>query len=298
MLINQSSLDLVFKGFQSVYTDAHLAVPKYADQVAMKVGSSGHDETYGWMGQFPMMREWLGPRVVNNLKASSFTIVNRSFESTIAVKRNDISDDRLGVFKPMFQQMGHLAAQHPEELVFGILRDGFLNKCHDGEFFFDVDHPTLDLAGAPATYSNMQAGAGPAWFLLDTSQGIKPLVWQEREPYTFETVDQGEDIHVFSNDEFLFGIRARVNAGYGLPQLAFGSKAALTPANYAAARAAMMGFRSDQGRILGIRPTALVVPPALESDALSLLNTEIAVGGASSNPWKGTASLIITPFVA
>ena len=211
---------------------------------------------------------------------------------------NDISDDRLGVFKPMFQQMGHLAAQHPEERVFGILRDGFLNKCYDGEFFFDTDHPTLDVAGAPATYSNMQAGAGPAWFLLDTSQGIKPLVWQEREPYTFETVDQGEDIHVFSNDEFLFGIRARVNAGDGLPQLAFGSKAALTPANYAAARAAMMGFRSDQGRILGIRPTALVVPPALESDALSLLNTEIAVGGASSNPWKGTASLVITPFVA
>ena len=288
----------MFKGFQSVYTDAHLAAPKYADQVAMKVGSSGRDETYGWMGQFPMMREWLGPRVVNNLKASSFTIVNRSFESTIAVKRNDISDDRLGVFKPMFQQMGHLAAQHPEERVFGTLRDGFLNKCHDGEFFFDTDRPTLDVAGAPATYSNMQTGAGPAWFLLDTSQGIKPLVWQEREPYTFETVDQGEDIHVFSNDEFLFGIRARVNAGDGLPQLAFGSKAALTPANYAAARAAMMGFRSDQGRILGIRPTALVVPPALESGALSLLNTEIAVGGASSNPWKGTASLIITPFVA
>ena len=50
------------------------------------------------------------------------------------------------------------------------------------------------------------------------------------------------------NDEFLYGVRARVNAGFGLWQLGFGSKDALNEANYAAARAAMMGFKSDGGR--------------------------------------------------
>ena len=75
MLINQSNLDLVFKGFKTVYTDAYLAAPKYSDQVAMTIPSVGRDETCGWMGQFPQMREWLGPRVVNNLKASSFAPV-------------------------------------------------------------------------------------------------------------------------------------------------------------------------------------------------------------------------------
>ena len=80
-------------------------------------------------------------------------------------------------------------------------------------------------------------------------------------------------------------------------QLAFGSKAALTPANYAAARAAMMGFKADGGRILGVTPTVLVVPPALEEAALNLLNTETKDGGGT-NPWKGTAELIVTPYLA
>ena len=100
------------------------------------------------------------------------------------------------------------------------------------------------------------------------------------------------------HNDFVYGVRARVNAGYGLWQLAFGSKASLNAANYAAARAAMMNFRSDQGRILGVTPTVLVVPPALESDALGLLNADIGPGGASSNVWKGTAELIVTPFAA
>jgi phage major head subunit gpT-like protein len=56
----------------------------------------------------------------------------------------------------------------------------------------------------------------------------------------------------------------------------------------------MMGFRSDGGRILGIRPNVLVVPPSLESAALHLLNTETLDGGGS-NPYKGTAELIVTP---
>jgi len=59
----------------------------------------------------------------------------------------------------------------------------------------------------------------------------------------------------------------------------------------------MMNFRSDGGKVLGITPSVLVVPPALEEDALHLLNTETMDGGGS-NPWKGTAKLIVTPYVA
>jgi phage major head subunit gpT-like protein len=59
----------------------------------------------------------------------------------------------------------------------------------------------------------------------------------------------------------------------------------------------MMGFKSDGGRFLGVNPTALVVPPELEEAALHLLNTETKDGGGS-NPWKGTAEVIVTPYLA
>ncbi len=109
MIINGQTLDLVFKGFKTVYSDAYLAAPTHKDKIAMTVPSTGRDETYGWLGQFPQLREWIGPRHVNNLQAHSFTIANRKFESTVSVRRDDISDDKLGIFKPSFSEMGHLS---------------------------------------------------------------------------------------------------------------------------------------------------------------------------------------------
>lgn len=297
MLINEGSLNLVFNGFKTVYTDAYMKAPVNWDKIAMTVPSSSRDETYGWLGQFPQLREWVGPRHVHKLQNQSFKIVNRQFESTISVSKNDISDDRIGIFKPMFSEMGHLARNHPEELIFSLLADGFSTPCYDGQNYFDADHPQTNKDGAEITVSNTQAGAGPSWYLMDTSRAVRPIVWQEREPYDFVSKTSPTDDNVFMNNEFLYGVGARVNAGFGLWQLAFGSKADLTPTNYAAARAAMMDFRSDDGRILGVNPTTLVVPPTLEWDALNIVNTELSTGG-ESNPWKGTADLIVTPYVS
>ena len=156
------------------------------------------------------------------------------------------------------------------------------------------DNP--DAGGVSNFVSNFQGGAGTPWYLLDTSRGVRPLIWQERKKYEFQQLAEDRDEYVFKNDKYLYGIRARVNAGFGLWQLAYGSRQALTPANYAAARAAMMTFTADGGRKLGVSPTVLVVPPALEEAALNLLNTEYGAAGAS-NPWKGTAQLIVTPYL-
>jgi len=119
---------------------------------------------------------------------------------------------------------------------------------------------------------------------------------QEREKYKFQQITKADDEYVFRTDKYMYGIRARVNAGFGLCQLAFGSRATRDEANYSAARTAMMGFTADGDRKLGVTPTVLVVPPALESAALHLLNTEMKSGGGS-NPWKGTAQLIVTPYL-
>ena len=134
--------------------------------------------------------------------------------------------------------------------------------------------------------SNMQAGTASAWYLLDTSRAVRPLIWQEREKYEFQQVTDAGDKGVFMTDQYLYGVRARVNAGFGLWQLAFGSKAPLTPANYSAARAAMMGYRGDKGRILGVRPDTLVVPPVLEEKARALVASALNDGGGT-NPRSG-----------
>ncbi|MEM8593063.1 MAG: Mu-like prophage major head subunit gpT family protein [Pseudomonadota bacterium] len=173
---------------------------------------------------------------------------------------------------------------------------GFTETCFDGQPFFDEAHPLTDRDGKDVAVSNMQDGAGEPSYLLETSRAVRPIVWRESEAYTFTQKTAETDDNVFKNSEYLFGLRARVNAGFGLWQLGFGSHETLNAANYFVACSVIMEFFRDHGRILGIKATTLVVPPSLEDAAIHLLNTETVEGGGS-NPWKATADLIVTPFV-
>lgn len=296
MLVSKDNLDLVFKGFKTIYKAAFDGTKSHKDTLAMTVSSQAREEQYGWLGQFPALRKWVGDRHVKQLTAHGFSIRNEKFESTVSIERDDISDDRLGIYQPFVSEMGRAAKQHPETLIFQLLMSGFETTCFDGQNFFDADHPKDPHDGETQSVSNMQDGTGPAWYLLDLSKVIKPIIWQDREPYDFQTVTDDKDASVFLTDKYLYGIRARVNCGFGMWQLAFASKAELTAANYAAARAAMSAFEGDRGHKLGITPTHLVVPSALEAQARTLLMADQIAG--SSNTWKGSAELIVTPWLS
>ena len=306
MLINHSSLKTLFDGFSAAFNKGFDGAESHYGEIAVTVPSTASETTYGWLGQFPKLREWIGDRVVKNLMAHSYAVVNRKFENTISVPRTSIEDDQFGVFGPMFQEMGKATAEHPDELIFSLLAQGFASPCYDGRSFFDTDHPIKDADGEATSVSNVQAGSGPAWFLLDTSRAVKPMLWQTRIPYAFTKLDADNDENVFWKDEYVYGVRGRANAGFGLWQLAYASKADLNATNYEAARKAMMELKGDEGRPLGIRPNVLVAPPALEGSAMRLLNngTRIETVGvddvpvAVTNEWAGTAKPIITPWLA
>ena len=297
MIVNREALDLAYKGFKSIYSEAHLSAPSQFEHVAMTVSSVSSSEDYAWLGNLPNMREWVGSRVINNLSAYGFTITNKKFEATISVERVDFEDDRIGLHKPAFAELGSMARRHPDELVFGLLKDGFTSNAYDGQSFFDTDHPVVNEAGATVSVANTDGGSGSPWFLLDVSRAVRPIIFQERVKYEFQQLTATDSEEVFLNDRFLYGVRARVNAGFGLWQLAWGSRQALNSTNYKAARAAVQGFRADGGRLLGITPSVMVVPPALEEDGLKLVNSELGTGG-ETNPWRGTARLIVSPWLS
>lgn len=298
MIINSGNLADLFTSYSAVFNKALSGTASDYAKIAMIVPSSTRDNHYAWLGAMPQMREWLGERVVKNLTTHDYRIKNRAFEATVSVPGDDIEDDQYGVYKPMFQKMGEDAAKHPDTLVFDLLKAGFTTPCYDGQFFFDADHPVGTNGGDTGivSVSNVQAGSGPAWFLLDCRQAIKPMIFQERRPYEMVAKDRPEDDNVFSYREYIYGVWARCNVGYGLWQLAFASKAPLTAANYQAARVALAARKGDTGLPLGIKASHLVVPNALEADALTILNTEYGAGGAS-NIWKNTAELIVTPYL-
>lgn len=61
------------------------------------------------------------------------------------------------------------------------------------------------------------------WFLLDLSQEIKPLILQIKQDVQFVAQDDPAAEHAFMRRVFRYGADWSGNAGYGLPQMAYGS---------------------------------------------------------------------------
>ena len=293
MILNRQNIKNAFVGFNAIFNEAFEQAEPLWPQVAMEVPSEASEETYGWLGQSAQFRRWLGDRVVQNLKAHDYTVRNESYENTIGVDRDDMEDDRYGVYRPLLAQMGRSAAEHPDHLVFSLLKSGFSERCYDGQYFFDTDHP---VGSTTVANTDAVAGTGEPWYLLDARQAIKPLIFQKRRDYQPVWMDEETDEAVFSKRQLRYGVDARVAAGFGLWQMAWGSKQALDAANFAAARTAMQSFVNDAGEPLGVVPNLLVVPPALEEAGCELLKAERLANGAT-NVWKDRAELLVVPWL-
>jgi len=113
MLITPSNMNALFKTFSTRFNDAQKAAAgrtgefdALLEEVAMSMNVSGASTTHGWMEQIRSMREWVGPRVINNIKLGGLTVVNRPFENTIGVPVTALEDDEYGVFAPLIGMMG------------------------------------------------------------------------------------------------------------------------------------------------------------------------------------------------
>lgn len=177
-VINRSTLGDTMRGFKTVFSKAYEATSTHSDKIAMRVDSSTKQEEYRWLGAIPGLTEWLGDRAVKDLAQDGFVIKNKDFEATVAVSRNDIEDDNIGVYTPLFSQLGENSKQHPDELIFSLIAEGFTKTCFDGQFFFDTDHPN----GSQSVWSNKSADTLTATAYETARQTMMSLKNEEGRP--------------------------------------------------------------------------------------------------------------------
>ena len=293
MVVNSAALSTMYRAFNTAFTSGFGGVQSQYGKIATTVPSSTSEENYGWLGEFPDLREWIGDRQVKSLAASSYQIVNKDYEASVGVPKNAIQDDRYGMFGKIFEQMGYAAATHPEKLIFNLLKAGASTLCFDGQYFFDTDHPVGN-----STASNYDAtGGGNPWFLLDTRRPLKPLIFQKRQDYKLTSMLDENDEQVWMRKEFRYGVDARVNVGFGFWQMAFCSLNTLNTTNFDAAVAAMMALKSDEGRPLGINPNLLVVGASNRAAGRALIEAETLASGASNTNFKAV-ELLVCPWLA
>ncbi len=259
-------------------------------RIATRIPSSTAKNVYPFLGQWPKLREWLDERTIKQLGSNRYELANRDFESTVEVERNAVEDDEYMLYAPLFEEAGGAAAEWPDDVVFEVLKAGLTGLGYDDVPFFSASHPHVK-DGAVANLSG--AGSHPAWYLLDTTRVLKPLIWQPRRLPKIVRLDRETDENVFHHKKFLYGIDARGAAGYGLWQLARRSTLEFTDANFAAERAAMMELTNNEGSSLGINPNLVVAPPEIEFKVRKVLAAAANAQGAS-NVLQGMADVYIT----
>lgn len=300
MIITPSAIQSLFTAWRDDFQRGQGEAQLQWKKIATLIQSTTASNTYGWLGKFPALREWVGDRVINDMAAHAYTIANKTYEGTVGVDRDDIEDDNVGIYSPVFQEMGRAAEVQPEELIFNLLAAGASTLCYDGQYFFDTDHPVYpnaDGTGTAASVANWDnnSGSGTAWYLLDCSRAIKPLIFQQRRKPDLKAMTKMDDEAVFTSNQYRFGVDARHNVGFGFWQMAYGSRKDLTADNLWAAIQAMRAFEADGGRKLGIKPTVLVVPTSLEKIATRLLEREL--DSNSSNELKGRLELVVADYL-
>lgn len=155
MILNGAAIQAATTGFRAVFTLAlESATPGHVGWMT-EVPSSHSHETYFFPEMLGDMREWLGDRHIEALENQDFTIKNKTWEKTLAVKREAFEDDQLGLYNQQVQGLAASAAMHPDALMADLLTGGFSGLGYDGVAFFASTHPMKD----GSTQSNIVSGA-------------------------------------------------------------------------------------------------------------------------------------------
>jgi phage major head subunit gpT-like protein len=127
-------------------------------RLVMEIPSTTLTETYEWLGSVPKMAEWVDERLLGDLSEESFSLTNKHYEATVAVDRNALDDNRLGMILPRVRQLAEEAARYPRELVMSKIVAGTTDTGYDGKALFANDHTGGDnlLGGSGVTVANIQ----------------------------------------------------------------------------------------------------------------------------------------------
>ena len=101
MIVNKANLTAVFINLNTIFNKAFDAAPSLWQKTTMLVPSGSAQNDYTWMSRFPKMRKWVGDKVIKQLEAFKYTVINDDWEATVEVDRNDIEDDNIGIYAPM-----------------------------------------------------------------------------------------------------------------------------------------------------------------------------------------------------
>lgn len=102
--------------------------------------SDQESETYAWLGQVPVMREWAGSRQAKGFTTNGLTIENKHYEATLEIDVADMRRDKTGQINVRIEELADRTNSHWAKLLSKLIMNGESTVCYDGQYFFDTDH--------------------------------------------------------------------------------------------------------------------------------------------------------------
>lgn len=102
--------------------------------------SDQESETYKWLGQVPVMREWIGGRQAKGFSTNGLTIENKHFEGTLEIPVKDLRRDKTGQIEVRINELADRTNSHWAQLLSKLLINAESTVCYDGQYYFDTDH--------------------------------------------------------------------------------------------------------------------------------------------------------------
>ena len=159
----------------------------WIDKVSNYFVSDQSSEEYAWIGQSPVMREWVGGRNAKGFTENNLTINNKHFEATIEVLLKDLRRDKSGQVMTRVQDLARRTNAHWASLLSTLIANGASTACYDGQYFFDTDHSEgssgaqsndidVDISGLPVATAGTTTAPAVAEMQFAIANGIQQIM--------------------------------------------------------------------------------------------------------------------------
>ncbi len=185
MLINNENLDLVYRAAANNFQGALTGTPTIYGDLCTTIPMATRQVTQGWIDRVPMMRKWLGNRVVNSVNAKAKPYLAVPYEHTMSLSKWDIIDNLLFDFNMAVTMQGEAVAKQPDQLLWDFTQIAASNAAlgYDDVPVFSTAHPILGgvaggvPSGTPETQSNLSVST-PLTFDNYTAKRAEMRSWK------------------------------------------------------------------------------------------------------------------------
>lgn len=149
----------------------------WIDDISNMFNSDQASETYNFLGQTPMMREWVGGRQAKGFTGQGVTIINKHYEATIEIAKKDARRDKTGQIAARIAEFADRGNSHWASLLSTLLLNAPTTTCYDGQYYFDTDHSEGDSGTQSNSISVTISGVPAATHGTTTNPSKEEMQW-------------------------------------------------------------------------------------------------------------------------